>query len=123
MIERVSWDHVHDLIPWVKLQLALHLNQMRHVNFLLAHGQDNEREGLHPLLQPDVLYVLDRGYFVVALCRDMLRAQSDFVMCIYNNVQLAEILEVLPVTLPPAPRDLYINLQDHKAPLQACRCG
>ncbi len=111
---RISWDHVHDLIPRVKLHLALHVNQMRPVDFLLTHDQGNERDALRRLLQAGVLYVLDRGYFAFALCRDILEAQADFVMRIYNNIQPASVLEELPVTLPEALHDLYIDIRDCK---------
>ncbi len=114
VIGGIYWHPVQDLIPHVKLHLALHANQMAPVDFLLTHDKGNERDALRRLLKAEVLYVLDRGYFSFALCRDILRARADFVMHIYNNTRPTTVLEPLPVTLPEALHDLYEDLQDRK---------
>ena len=114
VIGGIYWNQIHDSIPRVKLHLALHLNQMLPVDFLLTHDKDNERNVLRRLLKAGVLYILDRGYFSFALCRDILQAQADVVMRVYNNIRPAQILETLPVTLPEALEGLYEDLRDQK---------
>ena len=110
----IFWDHVSKEISRFKLHLDLRLNDMLPVEFLLSAAKGGERQALRQILRPGVLYVLDRGYFSFAFCKEMLLAEADFVMRIYNNIAPREILETLPVSLPSELSGVYQDLQDRK---------
>lgn len=108
----IYWDHIQDVIPRIRLHLSLCLNAMVPVDFLLTPAKGSEREALRQRLQAGVLYVLDRGYFSFPLCRDILKAEADFVLRIYNTIRPQEVLQTLPVSLPAALEGLYEDLCD-----------
>lgn len=60
-------------------------------------GNDSEKDQLRAMLQPDRLYVIDRGYAEYELFQEILDAQSGFIGRIRDNA-VWEVIEERPVS-------------------------
>jgi IS4 transposase len=63
----------------------------------VTSGNDSEKDQLRAMLQPDRLYVIDRGYAEYELFQEILDVRSGFIGRIRNNA-VWEVIEERPVS-------------------------
>ncbi len=102
-----------------KLHLQFSLLKGAPTKAKLTGANASERTVLRELLTAGMLYVLDRGYAEYALMRDILLAQSSFVVRIRNDA-VYQILEQRPLSKEAAAagieEDLIVQLGSRGAP-------
>ena len=94
-------------MAWALWQDAEHHAAKMHVQFevlkavpsdaTVTTGNGSERDQLRALLQPDRLYVIDRGYVDYALFREILEARSSFIGRVCEDVAF-RVAEERPLT-------------------------
>jgi hypothetical protein len=67
------------------------------VDVTVTHGSGSERQQLRQMLQPDRLYVVDRGYAEFQLFQDIVDARSSFIARVQDNVAY-QVVESRPLT-------------------------
>lgn len=113
LLSGLKWPLPGETAAKVKLHLEFRLNKMVPAQFVVGEASSSERQALLQMVQAGVLYVLDRGYFSYRLCRELVEAQADFVMRIYNHIEM-EVVTDLPVSLPMALRHLWTEVSDRR---------
>jgi hypothetical protein len=80
-------------------KLHLHFDVFKGVpcQATVTHGNGNEKKQLHAALQPDRLYVVDRGYAEYQLFQDIIDAQSSFIGRIRDNA-VFQLVEERPLS-------------------------
>jgi hypothetical protein len=83
---RAAKMHVHfDVFRGIPMDVAI------------THGSGSERERLRRMLQPDRLYVVDRGYEEYQLFQDIVDAHSSFIARVQDDVAY-QVSEERPLT-------------------------
>ena len=80
-------------------KLHLHFDVFKAVpcHATITHGNGNEKKELRAALQPDRLYVIDRGYAEYQLFQDMIDAKSSFIGRIRDNA-VFKLVEERPLS-------------------------
>lgn len=80
-------------------KLHLHFDVFKAVpcHATITDGNGNEKKQLHAALQPDRLYVVDRGYAEYQLFQDIIDAQSSFIGRIRDNA-VYKVVEERPLS-------------------------
>src|SRR5271166_329629 len=82
-----------------RCQTHLHFDVFKGVpcQATVTEGNGNEKKALRASLQPDRLYVIDRGYAEYQLFQDIIDAQSSFIGRIRDNA-VYEVVEERPLS-------------------------
>lgn len=80
-------------------KMHLQYDILRHLpsDAMMTSGNGSERDAFRQMLQPDRLYVLDRGYLSYQLFRDIVKAGSSFVARVKSNTAFT-IAQELPLS-------------------------
>lgn len=100
----------------IRLHLVFELNRMIPAQFLVADGNSNEKKALIKMLEGDVTYIADRGYFAYYLMRAIDKAKAFFVIRAKNNF-VYERVRRLPVELPAAVQHIFRHVTDQRVRL------
>ena len=100
----------------IRLHLVFELNRMIPAQFLVADGNSNEKHALIKMLEADVTYIADRGYFAYYLLTAIDAAQAFFVIRAKSNL-VYERMKRLPVELPAAVQHIFRHVTDQRVRL------
>ena len=100
----------------IRLHLVFELNRMIPAQFLVADGNSNEKKALIKMLEGDVTYIADRGYFAYYLMRAIDEAKAFFVIRAKKNFAYERVRR-LPVELPAAVQHIFRHVTDQRVRL------
>jgi len=82
----------------IKLHLSFDLNRMIPTEFLAKHANSSERAFLISILQSEVTYIADRGYFSFDVGHNIKKVKAFLIIRIKGNLKITvhKQLEVSP---------------------------
>lgn len=100
----------------LRLHLCFELNRMVVAQFLVDTGNSNEKKALIQMLEAEVTYIADRGYFAYYLLREIAEAEAFFVLRAKANLVYTRVKR-LPVTLPNTVQHIFCHVTDQRVRL------
>lgn len=97
----------------IRLHLCFELNRMIPVHFLVDTGKSNEKKALLKMLEANVTYIADRGYYSFSLLATIVAAQAFFVFRAKTNLVYTRVKR-LPVELPATVQHLFHHVTDQR---------
>ena len=111
LIQAIYWPKTQGIVKNVKLHLKFSLTRAIAVDFVLGDEHSSERAAFRAMIQPEQIYVLDRGYMEYQLVQDVNDRGAWLVVRAYNNIEV-ETLEDLPVILPDTVKSQWSEVRD-----------